>query len=107
MSGAIEWMTKDATGAGSYGVVTCPGPFLGEFVMGSAVISNIENGVPTKNVRTIFQISLFCLSSGGWIPFVGSYKGISDAENIFRSLSLRSHGLNMDQKAIRFVGEPG
>lgn len=97
MSDAIEWKTKDVDGVGSYGVVTCPGPFLGEFVKGSVVMSNIEKGVPTKNVRAIFRISLFCPSSGGWIPFVDSYGGISGAENIFRSLSLRSHGAKIGQ----------
>ena len=89
MSSVIEWKTRDMDGAGSYGVVTCPGPFLGELVKGSVVIS--------ENSRTIFRISLFCLSSGGWIPFIDSYGGIFGAEDVFEALSLWSRGVKIDQ----------
>lgn len=89
MSDAIEWKTKDVDGAGSYGVVTCQGPFLGELVRGSVIIS--------EKSRTIFRISLFCLSSGGWIPFIDSHGGIFGAEDVFEALSLRSRGVKIDQ----------
>lgn len=103
MSDVIEW---DADGAGSYGVVTCPGPFLGGFCKGTIIASDDEGG--TKTI--IFRISLFSLSSGGWVPFIDSYKGFPDAQDIFERLSRRSCRLMkedaFERLSKRFIGEP-
>ncbi len=96
MSNVIEWKTRDADDVGSYGVVTCPGPFFGEFVRGNFLdISSDGEGEP----KFVFRISLFSLSSGGWIPFIDSCTGVPNAENVFESLSRLSHGLRIKDRA--------
>ncbi len=90
-SDVIEWKTQDASGAGSFGVVTCRGPFLGAFVKGTiSLVPDAQGG------RALFRIEIFSLTSGGWIPFIESYKDFSHLEALFKSLSLRANGLKID-----------